>query len=57
MIFLKVTSWIDKREVQSEKANLTILFDKYIPPCIETMRTRFKTITPIPECANIQVNE
>ncbi|CAK8695850.1 unnamed protein product [Clavelina lepadiformis] len=50
-----VTSWIDKREVQSEKANLTILFDKYIPMCLETLRSRFKTITPIPECAKIQM--
>uniref|UniRef100_H2ZKB4 AAA+ ATPase domain-containing protein n=1 Tax=Ciona savignyi TaxID=51511 RepID=H2ZKB4_CIOSA len=50
-----VTSWIDKREIQSEKANLTILFDKYIPACLETLRGRFKTITPIPECAKIQM--
>ncbi|XP_039265498.2 dynein beta chain, ciliary-like [Styela clava] len=50
-----VTSWIDKREVQSEKANLTILFDKYIPACLETVRTRFKTITPIPECAKMMM--
>lgn len=35
-----VSSWIDKREVQSEKANLTILFDKYLPPCLDALRTR-----------------
>lgn len=35
-----VSSWIDSREVQSEKANLTILFDKYLPPCLETLRSR-----------------
>lgn len=35
-----VSSWIDKRKVQSEKANLTILFDKYIPPCLEALRSR-----------------
>ncbi|KAJ8246378.1 hypothetical protein GJAV_G00267070 [Gymnothorax javanicus] len=44
-----VSSWIDKREVQSEKANLTILFDKYLPLCLDTLRTRFKKIIPIPE--------
>jgi len=26
-----VTSWIETREQQAEKANLTVLFDKYIP--------------------------
>jgi dynein heavy chain len=26
-----VTSWIETREHQAEKANLTILFDKYVP--------------------------
>ena len=43
------TSWIETREIQSEKANMIILFEKYIPACLEAMRTRFKTITPIPE--------
>ncbi|XP_074120841.1 dynein axonemal heavy chain 9 [Sminthopsis crassicaudata] len=44
-----VSSWIDKRDMQSERANLTILFDKYLPPCLEVLRTRFKKILPIPE--------
>lgn len=35
-----VSSWIDRREIQSERANLTILFDKYLPPCLDTLRTR-----------------
>ena len=35
-----VTSWIDTREVQSEKANLIILFDKYVPGCLETLKSR-----------------
>ena len=50
-----VQSWIDTREVQSEKANLTILFDKYVPSCLETLRQRFKKITPIAECSHIQM--
>ncbi|CAH1795230.1 unnamed protein product [Owenia fusiformis] len=50
-----VNSWIETREVQSEKANLTILFDKYIPTCLETMRTRFKKITPIAEVSHMQM--
>ncbi|XP_016391609.1 dynein heavy chain 11, axonemal-like, partial [Sinocyclocheilus rhinocerous] len=46
---LYVTSWIDRRERQTERAHLTILFDKYIPRCIEKMRSSFKTIIPITE--------
>ena len=49
-----VQSWIDTREVQSEKANLTILFDRYIPTCLENLRNRFKKITPITDISMIQ---
>lgn len=49
-----MTSWIDKREVQSEKANLTILFDRYVPPCLDSLRHRFKKITPVSEQSMIQ---
>ena len=55
-LFLRyVQSWIDTREVQSERANLTILFDKYIPSLLETMRHRFKKITPVAEVSHIQM--
>ncbi|XP_033732158.1 dynein beta chain, ciliary-like [Pecten maximus] len=50
-----VQSWIDTREVQSEKANLSILFEKYIPLCLDTMRFRFKKITPVAEVCQIQM--
>jgi len=50
-----VTSWIEKRAVQSEKANLTILFDKYVPVCLEKLKFGFKKITPIPEITVIQM--
>ncbi|XP_014668470.1 PREDICTED: LOW QUALITY PROTEIN: dynein beta chain, ciliary-like [Priapulus caudatus] len=50
-----VASWIETRDVHSEKANLMILFDKYVPTCLETMRTRFKKITPIAEVSHIQM--
>ncbi|XP_066560773.1 dynein axonemal heavy chain 9 [Amia ocellicauda] len=50
-----VTSWIDKRVVQSERANLTILFDKYLPLCLDTLRTRFKKIIPVPEQSMVQM--
>lgn len=54
-LFRYVASWIDRRRHQSEKANLTILFDKYIPVCLEKLRTSFKTITAIPESSLVQV--
>lgn len=50
-----VQSWIDTREVQSERANLTILFDKYVPTCLETCRHRFKKITPIADISHLQM--
>ncbi|XP_021550173.1 LOW QUALITY PROTEIN: dynein axonemal heavy chain 9 [Neomonachus schauinslandi] len=50
-----VSSWIDKREMQTERANLTILFDKYLPTCLDTLRTRFKKIIPIPEQSMVQM--
>uniref|UniRef100_A0A672SY14 Dynein axonemal heavy chain 17 n=1 Tax=Sinocyclocheilus grahami TaxID=75366 RepID=A0A672SY14_SINGR len=50
-----VSSWIDGREVQSEKANLTILFDKYLPSCLDTLRSRFKKIIPVPEQSMVQM--
>nr|XP_029540762.1 LOW QUALITY PROTEIN: dynein heavy chain 9, axonemal [Oncorhynchus nerka] len=50
-----VSSWIDRREVQSEKANLTILFDKYLPSCLDTLRSRFKKIIPVPEQSMVQM--
>ncbi|XP_023387296.1 dynein heavy chain 11, axonemal, partial [Pteropus vampyrus] len=53
-VFRYVASWIDRRQHQSEKANLTILFDKYVPACLDKLRTSFKTITSIPENSLVQ---
>ncbi|XP_060515880.1 dynein beta chain, ciliary [Cylas formicarius] len=50
-----VTSWIESRENGAEKSNLIMLFDKYIPVCLENVRTRFKKITPVPETSHIQM--
>uniref|UniRef100_A0A803SM46 Dynein axonemal heavy chain 17 n=1 Tax=Anolis carolinensis TaxID=28377 RepID=A0A803SM46_ANOCA len=49
-----VSSWIERREVQSEKANLMILFDKYLPICLDKLKFGFKKITPVPEVTVIQ---
>lgn len=50
-----VTSWIETRPTPNEKSNLVILFDKYIPMCLETLRTRFKKVTPIVDMAHVQM--
>lgn len=44
-----MTSWVDTRTAQSERASLTLLFDKYLPVCLEKVKKGFKTITPVPE--------
>ncbi|XP_076826869.1 dynein axonemal heavy chain 11 [Brachyhypopomus gauderio] len=51
---LYVTSWIDRRERQTERAHLTILFDKYVSRCVDQMKGSFKTVTPIPENSMVQ---
>lgn len=53
--FRYVTSWVETRKIPAEKSNLVILFDKYIPACLETVRNRFKKITPIAEMAHVQM--
>ncbi|XP_034948410.1 dynein beta chain, ciliary-like [Chelonus insularis] len=49
-----ITSWIETRD-NTERANLIILFDKYLPPLLEISKTRFKKITPIPEICHLQM--
>ncbi|CAF3393401.1 unnamed protein product [Rotaria sp. Silwood1] len=51
----QVATWIETREIQSERANLTILFDKYVPMCLDAVKSRFKKITPIVEGAHIHM--
>ena len=50
-----VTSWIETKESTTVKANLTILFDRYIPIMQDALSKRFKKITPIPGISHIQV--
>ncbi|NXH15458.1 DYH17 protein, partial [Bucco capensis] len=50
-----VTSWIETRTVQSEKVRLTLLFDKYLPVCLEKVKSEFKKIIPVPDIAVTQM--
>ncbi|XP_063367395.1 dynein beta chain, ciliary-like [Cydia amplana] len=50
-----VASWIDMRgDDESEKAMLTVMFDKYIPSLLETSK-KYKRITPLTELQQIQL--
>ncbi|KAI8853660.1 dynein heavy chain and region D6 of dynein motor-domain-containing protein [Chytridium lagenaria] len=41
-----VQSWLDKREDQAEKSSLSVLFDRYVNPCLDAVRSgRFKMAT------------
>jgi dynein heavy chain len=38
-----VQSWLDKRDDTSEKSSLSVLFDRYVNPCLDVLRSgRFK---------------
>ncbi|XP_076749810.1 dynein beta chain, ciliary-like [Xylocopa sonorina] len=47
-------SWIETRDA-SERANLTILFDKYVPTLVEVVKYRIKKITPLPEIGHVEM--
>ncbi|XP_015187538.1 PREDICTED: dynein beta chain, ciliary-like [Polistes dominula] len=49
-----VMSWTDTRD-SSERANLAILFDKYVPISLETLKLKFKKVTPIPDICHLQM--
>ncbi|XP_047352693.1 dynein beta chain, ciliary-like [Vespa velutina] len=49
-----VMSWTDTRD-SSERANLIILFDKYIPVSLETLKFKFKKVTPLPDICHLQM--
>lgn len=50
-----VASWTDTREHATEKAALVVLFEKYVPVCIEALKTKFKIVTPVPEITHVQM--
>ncbi|XP_011494831.1 PREDICTED: dynein beta chain, ciliary-like [Ceratosolen solmsi marchali] len=49
-----IQSWIDTRD-SGERANLMILFEKYIPILLDVMKSKFKKITPIPEICHLEM--
>ncbi|XP_037911922.1 dynein beta chain, ciliary-like [Hermetia illucens] len=50
-----VASWINTREIESEKSTLNVLFEKYVPSLLEVFRFKMKKITPISEIAMLQM--
>lgn len=55
VFFRVVSSWIERRKVQSEKVNLMIFFDKYLFTCLDKLRFGFKKITSVFEVTVIQM--
>lgn len=50
-----VYSWIDTRDNSTEKAIMLVLFNKYVPACLEALKIKFKVITSIPEITHVQM--
>lgn len=49
-------SWVEQRESASERNQLLLLFDKYIPRCLELLKSgRVRTITPLVEVCHIEM--
>lgn len=42
-------------QAYAERNHLTILMDKYVPSCLEVVRTRFKPMVPMPEICHLQM--
>uniref|UniRef100_UPI0035900BF2 dynein axonemal heavy chain 17-like n=1 Tax=Myxine glutinosa TaxID=7769 RepID=UPI0035900BF2 len=50
-----VTSWIERRTMPTQRANLHMLFQKYLPSCLEHARSPLcKKIAPVTECSLVQ---
>ncbi|XP_025160705.1 dynein beta chain, ciliary-like [Harpegnathos saltator] len=49
-----VTSWIETRD-HFERANLSILFEKYVPPLLDVTKFKFKKIIPLPEICHVEM--
>ncbi|XP_012283270.1 dynein beta chain, ciliary [Orussus abietinus] len=50
-----VTSWIETRTLPAEKSSLVVLFDRYVPPTLESLRTNFKKVTPMVDMAHVEM--
>lgn len=49
-----VDSWIQNREIEGERIQMTSLFAKYIPKVFDFMEKNCTTIVPIPEISRVQ---
>ena len=49
-------SWVERRESNTEHNQLLLLFDKYIPRCLELLKSgRVRTITPLVDVCHVQM--
>ena len=49
-----VNSWIQNREIENERLQLTSLFGKYLPKVFECIVRNLKSIVPLPEISKVQ---
>jgi dynein heavy chain len=49
-----VASWIQNREIDTERTQLTSLFSKYVPKVFEFMERNVATVVHIPEVSRVQ---
>lgn len=49
-----VASWVDSRETDHEKNELTKLFDKYVPKCLEFVAANCTQVIPLPPINVVQ---
>ncbi|CAI6368255.1 unnamed protein product [Macrosiphum euphorbiae] len=50
-----VSGRMDTSDNVTEEAALLVLFDKYVPICLETLKTKFIIIKPVPEITHKQM--
>lgn len=49
-------SWVERRDSISERNQLLLLFDKYIPRCLELLKSgRVRTITPLVDVCHVEM--
>ncbi|RKP21352.1 hypothetical protein ROZALSC1DRAFT_27237, partial [Rozella allomycis CSF55] len=49
-----VQSWLEKREDAAEKSNLTVLFDRYVNPCLDVIHSKRFKCAPVEDFSMVQ---
>ncbi|KAJ1516905.1 hypothetical protein HMI54_007793 [Coelomomyces lativittatus] len=49
-----VQSWLEKREDAAEKSNLTVLFERYVNPCLDAIHSGKFKLAPVEDFSMVQ---